>query len=142
MSNYSNKASNGRIWFLWNNSFHVELVDCMDQCITCIVSQRMKKLMFSAIYGWNEGIDKRRLWTHLSSLKASNMQLPWMMVGDYNVIAHPSKSSNFNGSQVMNSNMKDFVESIQHLEVLDHAYNGLLFTWSNHQNSMFLAKKT
>ena len=61
LSNYFNDASNGRIWFLWNSSFHVELVDYMDQCITCIVSQGMKKFMFSAIYGWNEGIDMRRL---------------------------------------------------------------------------------
>ena len=76
LSNYSNEANNGRIWFLWNSSFHVELVNVLDQCITCIVSQGMKKFMFSTIHGWNEGIDRRRLWTHLSSLKASNLQLP------------------------------------------------------------------
>ena len=141
LSNYSNEASNGRIWFLWNSLFHVELVDYMDQCITCIVSQGTTKFLFSAIYGRNEGIDRRRLWSHLSSLKASNLQLPWMLAGDFNVIAHSSESSNFNGTQATNSNMKDFVESMHHLEVLDHVYNGPLFTWSNHQDSTFLAKK-
>ena len=64
-----------------------------------------------------------------------------MMARDYNVIAHSSESSNFNGSQAMSSNTKYFVESMQNLEVLDHAYNGPLFTWSNHQDSTFLVKK-
>ena len=141
LSNYSNEARNGRIWLLWTNPYHVELVDVMDQCITCIITQGMKKFMLSAIYGWNEGIDRRRLWSHLSSLKASDLQLPWMMAGDYNVISHPFESSKFNGSQAMNSDIKDFVESMQLLEMQDHAYNGPLFTWSNHQDSTFLAKK-
>ena len=37
LNNYFDEACNGRIWFLWNTSFHVELVASMDQCITCNV---------------------------------------------------------------------------------------------------------
>ena len=92
--NYSEKARNGRIWFLWNDLIQVGLVGLMDQSITC-VSQRAKKFYLSAVYGSNEGVDRRRLWSHLLSVKGSLSQFPWMLVGDFNVITHPSESSNF-----------------------------------------------
>ena len=68
--NYSEGARNGRIWILWNGA-QVDLVATMDQCINCRVTAGTKKFMFSAVYGSNERVDRRRLWSHLSSLKGS-----------------------------------------------------------------------
>ena len=64
-----------------------------------------------------------------------------MIARDINVIANPNESSNFNGSYVMNSSTKEFVECMQQLAVMDHAYTRLLFMWSNHQDFTFLVKK-
>ena len=69
LHNYSNVVQNGRIWVLWNNTLQVELIDSMEQCIICSVSYGIQKFFFSAVYGCNEGIDRRRLWSHLVCLK-------------------------------------------------------------------------
>ena len=119
----------------------MELIASMDQCITCLVSQDSQRFFLSTVYGSNEGVDRRRLWSHLSSMKNSICQNPWLLVGDFNVIAHPSKDSRFTGSQVMNLNNKEFKECMQTLAVFDHAFTGPLLTWSNHQEEAFLARK-
>ena len=65
----------------------------------------------------------------------------WLLVGDLNVLAHPSKSSNFNGSKVPNSDIRDFIKCMQNLATIDHVYTGPLFTWSNRQEKGFMARK-
>ena len=64
-----------------------------------------------------------------------------MIVGDFNVIMHPMKSSSYNGSQVLIPDAKEFCECIQKLAVFDHVYNGPLHTWSNRQRDGYVAKK-
>ena len=141
LHNYFAEARNGRIWCLWNSLLQVELIDSMDQSITCGVTYGDKKFYFSAVYGSNEGIERRRLWMHLASLRSSIAHNPWMLAGDFNIIMHPSESSNFNGSQGANVNMKEFMDTVNDLAVFDHAFIGPLFTWSNHQDDTFLARK-
>ena len=64
------------------------------------------------------------------------------MAGDFNVTAHPSESSNFNGSQVITSDMKEFNEATKQLTVFDHVFQGPIFTWLNrHQPDDFLSRK-
>ena len=50
---------------------------------------------------------------------------------DFNIIVHPSKSSSYNGFQGLTSEVKEFFECIHQIAIFDHAYIGLLFTWSN-----------
>ena len=76
LHNYSKEACNGRIWCLWNGVLQVEFVDSMDQSITCCVTYGAKKFYFSAMYGSNEGTDRKRLWMHLTSLRSSIAQYP------------------------------------------------------------------
>ena len=59
----------------------------MEQCISCCVTSGMHKFYLSVVYGLNEGIDRRRLWSHLNSLKGSFSQHPWLVARDFNVIA-------------------------------------------------------
>ena len=63
-----------------------------------------------------------------------------MFAGNFNVIALPSKSSNFNGSQGTTLDIKEFQECIHKVAVFDHAFIGPLFTCSNHQGEGFLRK--
>ena len=117
----------------------VELVASTDQCITCLVASDSQLFYLSAIYGSNDRVDRRELWSHLFSLHGSLAQKPWSLASDFNVIAHPSKSSNY--TQVQSSDVKDFTKCIQQLAIFDHAYNGSLFTWSNRQKEGFNARK-
>ena len=54
---------------------------------------------------------------------------------------HPMESLSYNGTQVLTSDAREFSDCIQKLVVLDHAYNGPLFTWSNRQGDGYIAKK-
>ena len=69
----------------------------------------------------------------------------WVSLGfnsrDFNIIVHPSKSSSYNGFQGLTSEVKEFFECIHQIAIFDHAYIGLLFTWSNRQWEGFVAKK-
>ena len=66
------------------------------------------KFYISTVYGWKKGVDKRRLWAHLGSLKSSLTKFPWILVGDFNVIVHMSENSNYIDSQAMTLNVKEF----------------------------------
>ena len=136
--NYSKVAYNGRIWLLWNG-LQVDLVDTMDQSITCCELFGMQRFFLSVIYGCNKGAERRRFWSHLLTMKASIPNGPWLLAGDFNVIAHHSESSKCIDSQ--SANLKEFQDCLQELAVFDHVYFGPMFTWSNHQDETFVAKK-
>ena len=100
-----------------------------------------KQFYMSVVYGFNEGSTKRSLWRKLCSLKGSISGKPWLLVGDYNIIAKPEKSSSYDGNPRINLDMREFKEWVQELEVVDHSYTGPVFTWSNHQKEGVLARK-
>ncbi|XVE69029.1 hypothetical protein DITRI_Ditri09bG0116900 [Diplodiscus trichospermus] len=78
---------------------------------------------------------------HLESLSGAYSHIPWILAGDFNVVVHPSESSNFNGYQTSNADIKDFSECLHKIAVLDHTAFGPSFTWSNKQQGNFIAKK-
>ena len=119
----------------------VDLVASTAQCVTCNVLMDAKQFYFNVVYRFNEGASRKSLWRHLSSLHGTLCQFSWMLARDFNIIAHPNESSNFDGTQGLRSYIKDFQESIQNITLFDHAYTGPTFTWSNHQKSGFLARK-
>ena len=109
----------------------------MDQCISCSFSNVSHNFVLSAIYGSNDGMDRRRLWNHLSTVKGVVSNRAWLLVGDFNVSGHLSESSNFDGSQVPTTDIRDFTDCMQNLAVLDHTFTGPLFTWSNRQGVVY-----
>ena len=66
--NYAH-AVNGKIWMLWCDDFQVSLIYTTDQSVTASVKLDDHSFYFSAIYGCNDGVDKRRLWNHLFSIQ-------------------------------------------------------------------------
>ena len=138
LHNYE-EAHNGRIWFMWKDTLQVSLVASSNQSITCRIVQDAKQFYFTAIYGSNDGMERRGLWSHLQTVSGTFMSNPWMLAGDFNVIAHPTESSYEH--QQYSSGMRDFMDSRESLSVFDHAYTGPLMTWSNHQSEGFLARK-
>ncbi|XVE49038.1 hypothetical protein DITRI_Ditri01bG0049900 [Diplodiscus trichospermus] len=106
-----------------------------------VVSIDSKKFLFSAIYGYNDEIARRQLWSHLGSLASSYQNLPWLLAGDFNVIFHPTESSRYDRSQGFSADTKEFRECLHQLVVFYHISLGPLFTWSNKQHEGFIAKK-
>ncbi|XP_016731131.1 uncharacterized protein [Gossypium hirsutum] len=66
---------------------------------------------------------------------------PWILGGDFNVSLSLEESSCFNGSQGSTSDMRDFQEFVRSIGIVDHAFEGPRYTWSNHQSDTFMARK-
>ena len=138
--NYSH-ALNERIWVLWSDDFQVSLIDITDQSITTSIKLDDHSFFFSAIYGCNEDMDRRRLWSHLYSNKSIILDEPWFLIREFNFTVHPSESFNFFESQLINSDMKEFIEAKNRIPVFDHVTFGPLFTWINKHLDGFIARK-
>ncbi|XP_039036073.1 uncharacterized protein LOC120172755 [Hibiscus syriacus] len=66
----------------------------------------------------------------------------WVIGVDFNIIAKAEKNSDFDVMRVhCTSNMKDFQECLEGLDLMDHPFLGPLFTWSNKQEGSYLARK-
>ncbi|XVF82969.1 hypothetical protein PTKIN_Ptkin16aG0095000 [Pterospermum kingtungense] len=94
LHNYA-KAPNGRVWVLWKKHVKVDLIATSAQCITCMADSNHCKFILTAVYGKNDGVDRRSLWNHLIHL-SKDIELPWLLAGDFNVIAGVEESSNEN----------------------------------------------
>ena len=113
----------------------MNLIASSSQSITCSIVEDSKQFYFSAIYGANDGIERRRLWRSLSSLNDNMGNEPWIIAGDFNVIAHPSESSNTH--QEFTVDIREFISCLTQIAVLDHPYAETMLTWSNQQTKGF-----
>lgn len=116
--NYT-EASNGRIWVLWKPNISVSLHSMIDQCITLSVTFENIFFMISFIYGANDQIKRRSLWSYLVEMQESFGQQAWLLLGDFNVLACPSECSRFDGNYSQGSDIKEFCECMDSLGCFD-----------------------
>ena len=111
----------------------MDIVDILAQSITGKMSGGSHQFYMTVIYGFNDGIVRRALWSGLTGLHSICSQFPWLFAGDFNVIATPNESSSYDGTQGVSIDVRDFQESMRKVAVFDHTFNGPTFTWSNFQ---------
>ncbi|XP_039022529.1 uncharacterized protein LOC120155005 [Hibiscus syriacus] len=140
-TNYDH-ASNGRIWFLWKKGLDLSLCHVTAQCITAKIIRNGVPCFISAIYGNNDGTQRKLLWQHLKDLDSSIGSFPCILGGDFNIFLYSVESSDHDtlGSYTSNE-MKDFQDTIHDLLLQDHPFFDPTFTWSNKQKDSYLARK-
>ena len=126
---------------LWKDFVQVQLIEAIDQSKTSWVEFNSKKFILNVIYGYNEGYDRKKLWTHLRSIHNSVSNGPWLLAGDFNIIADTSESSPFNSFYATSNDMRDFEDVRNNIFVYDHAFISPLFTWTNKHQKGFMARK-
>ncbi|GMI83892.1 hypothetical protein HRI_002058500 [Hibiscus trionum] len=139
-NNYEH-AVNGRVWILSRGCWSVRMVSSSAQFIMCLVSNGVVEFYLSVIYASNSREERRKLWRDLVCFKGCVDGLPWVLVGDFNVTLYPKESSYFSGSQGISGAMKDFSDCLEDLDVLDHPFQGPMFTWCNMREEQPLARK-
>ncbi|XVF57674.1 hypothetical protein PTKIN_Ptkin07bG0001000 [Pterospermum kingtungense] len=96
--------------------------------------------ILSVMYGSNDGIPRRMLWTHFQEVSCYYGDVPWMLVGDFNIIMQGDESSGPSG--YLTSEIQDFVDCMSGVFVFYHSFDGPYFTWSNRQDTeTFVARK-
>ncbi|GJW92197.1 retrovirus-related pol polyprotein from transposon TNT 1-94 [Tanacetum coccineum] len=125
-----NEVNGCRILIGWDNETDVQILHKASQVVFCIISApKFKfKCYFSFVYAVNEGIDRRDLWKVLINDNRFTHGNPWCIVGDMNVILNPKEHSC--GLSIMTSDMIDFQDYLNTIEVEDICSSGLHFTWT------------
>ncbi|GJT98779.1 RNA-directed DNA polymerase, eukaryota, reverse transcriptase zinc-binding domain protein [Tanacetum coccineum] len=92
------------------------------------VSNMEFKCYYSFVYAANEGVERRELWRTLVNDNRYVNGKPWCIAGDMNVIMHPNEHSC--GSSIMSTDMMEFHDCLNTIEVEDLCRSGLHFTWT------------
>lgn len=66
---------------------------------------------------------------------------PWLLVGDYYIIADPSESLSRCSAAGHKADMEEFKACLQQLALFDHHYSWSFFTWFNNHQDDFLSRK-
>ncbi|KAJ4832884.1 hypothetical protein Tsubulata_051520, partial [Turnera subulata] len=119
----------GGIWFLWTTpDFHVTLLQSSRQFIHASVCYRHEDpWLLTAIYASPTTTMRQSLWSALEQI-ATASSLPWLLVGDFNVIADPSERC---GELIASSPLcRRFVNTIHACQLLDLGFVGSPFTFA------------
>jgi hypothetical protein len=132
----------GRIWICWDPGIvNLEEIDIQEQIITCRVHPSSGKdpRLLSAIYGANQGTDRRKLLLNLELIKRSFGSIPWLLAGDFNFVRRQEEKW---GNELLNGYEREFASCLRNIEVDDLPFSGCFHTWSNKQaGNCFVAKK-
>lgn len=123
---------NGRIWLGWDPQiWSISDFVYHSQHISCKVCTLDSKACFYAsfVYAHNDYIERRSLWSDLSSFKSSfddTNPSPWILSGDFNVCLNLDEISTAGSFSI---DMREFQELVAVLDVFDLNYSGKFFTW-------------
>lgn len=119
----------GSIWVLWNSqTVYMESVASFFQEIHLQVRVRNKLFLLTAIYASSDYSKRKILWTSLMDL-APILNLPWLVMGDFNDIVVPSeKFRRRPPSKVKINTLNCFLNTCR---LVDLGFVGPCFTWTN-----------
>lgn len=116
----------GGIWALANKqcSTSFTVIESTHQCITLQLSNGAASWICSSVYASPNYAVRCMLWDYLSSL-CSNIQLPWIMIGDFNDVIVPLEQHGGNFSYIR---VDIFSNMLNNYGMLDLEFFGTKFT--------------
>ncbi|GJT95057.1 retrovirus-related pol polyprotein from transposon TNT 1-94 [Tanacetum coccineum] len=119
-----------RIVIGWDSETNIQILHKTSQVIFCIINApKFKfKCYFSFVYAANKGVERRDLWKVLINDHIYVNGNPWCIAGDMNVILNRNEHSR--GTSIMNSDMVEFQDCLNAIEMEDISNSGLQFTWT------------
>ncbi|XP_019226408.1 PREDICTED: uncharacterized protein LOC109207863 [Nicotiana attenuata] len=91
-----------------------------------------KPCVITVIYGYNTCEQRKNIWETLKEL-AQGINMPWLIVGDFNAVLYPQ--DRLFGNQVQYVEIKDFTECIHDLLLNEVKWTGEYYTCTNKQQS-------
>nr|XP_016481434.1 PREDICTED: uncharacterized protein LOC107802438 [Nicotiana tabacum] len=121
---------NGKIWLFLDAVVEWDLLIDTEQQLTIKVYHQDlgKYIMMTFVYVKCPSLDRLELWDNLYYL-ASDMELPWVVGGDFNVVLNEEEK--IGGLPVYPQEYKDFAFCINSCGLFDNGYKGSPFTWWN-----------
>nr|XP_027123021.1 uncharacterized protein LOC113739850 [Coffea arabica] len=129
--NFEHAASfiDRKIWLLWDSSLSLACVECAEQLVHVTTSFGSDvAIAVSFVYAKCTRVARRPLWEALEGIGEA-MVLPWMAIGDFNVISSAEERSG--GSPPNPRNMEEFNTSMFRCGLAAMDFDGPQFTWTN-----------
>ncbi|XP_016473129.1 uncharacterized protein LOC107795076 [Nicotiana tabacum] len=125
---------NGKIWLFLDTSVEWDLLVDTEQQLTIKVYHQDigNHIMMTFVYEKCSSLERLELWDNLYYL-ASDMDLPWVVGGDFNVIL--SEEEKIGGLPVHPPKYEDFSFCVNSCRLFDLRYAGSPFTWWNRRTN-------
>ncbi|XP_075091480.1 uncharacterized protein LOC142171691 [Nicotiana tabacum] len=125
---------NGQIWLLFDAVVEWELVEDIEQQMTVRVFHHDlgQHMMMTFVYEKCSTMERLELWDHLYYL-ASDMKLPWLVGGDFNVVLH--EDGKIGGFPVHPPEYEDFAFCVNSCSLFEQGYKESPFTWWNERSN-------
>ncbi|XP_026429281.1 uncharacterized protein LOC113325274 [Papaver somniferum] len=122
----SSHTTKGNIWLFWNSSLSKPVVvSSSSQAITVKVGD----VMVTGIHAACITVDRRDLWEELMDI--SQMNYPWMIIGDFNVLLIYEEK--VGGRRQLRVSMQDFRDCLESCNLIQATRNGIKFSWCNNR---------
>ncbi|XP_026443030.1 uncharacterized protein LOC113342847 [Papaver somniferum] len=114
----------GGLLILWKDGFGLEIVHSSKNMIHCLVKNDPSKpeWILSLVYGSCKPQQKKVQWSFIREL-GLEVDQPWVLVGDLNVILDPSDRVGINGAS--SSTSSSVIQCIQEAGLVDLTYNDI-----------------
>ncbi|PWA65537.1 RNA-directed DNA polymerase, eukaryota, Reverse transcriptase zinc-binding domain protein [Artemisia annua] len=120
-----------RIMIGWHSDeVSVTIIHSAKQSILCKIESvdGSVTIFCSFVYAANSGIERRMLWKDLNIYKRIVGNGYWVLLEDFNVTLNPNEHSA--GGSYMTSDMTEFKDCVNQVEIEDISSNGLFYTWT------------
>ncbi|KAL0284376.1 UNVERIFIED_CONTAM: Retrovirus-related Pol polyprotein from type-2 retrotransposable element R2DM [Sesamum radiatum] len=124
-----------RIWLGWDGSeLDVEILESRPQLIHCKVLQRRThtRCLITVVYGSYDATERRELWDSIAQLSTLLDDLPWLLLGDFNVVFDNSEISGHGVFQEQPS--IDFQQCLLVAGLSTLPMRGAPFSWYNRRD--------
>lgn len=130
ISNNSCGTRGTRIIICWDpNRVNLMVLKQSDQVIHCQGNITDKRSFFcSFVYASNHHVHRRELWSSLCTHKHFVSNIPWAVLGDFNVGLNMEDHSR--GSSSVSIGMREFRDYVEKIGLEDLNRYGLHFTWN------------
>ena len=125
----------GRIWVGWNpGKVNVSLLSCSAQMIHVKIDNPDSSISFEAsfVYALHTIFDRRPLWREIKQCATSNGHLPWICLGDFNVVL--SANEVFGTGPRKDLGVDEFNALVNANCLVDLRYTGAFFSWNNRRS--------
>ncbi|KAF4355271.1 hypothetical protein G4B88_018237 [Cannabis sativa] len=124
----------GGFALLWNGTIELEVLQASGGVFEDLIKESItsSKWCMFAVYGRPYDNEKRGFWDWMED-KINKCSLPWMVIGDLNLIAHPWEKCG--GRKASTSDTGILQSFLRNTGGVDLGYRGCKFTWQNNRFS-------
>ena len=129
--NYNNQG-NGRIWTAWDPSVlsvqHIFSSSQLEHLLVHIIGTQ-QRFLATIVYGLNYPHERLPLWADIGSIHQHSQNLPWVLLGDFNIVRSVSEKQG--GDMSWSTAMDDLNNCCCNAELEDLHFKGQWFTQTN-----------